>query len=88
LIQVAWDSEWLFEVRAYRNFGHRSLITITGVIPKDGRPPLIALPKAREGQQYVPTVPEALRVYARELRSLGASVFGASGTAGSAAGAT
>ena len=74
LLETAWLSEWLFELRMYRNFSHRSFLLVQGFIPKQGQASMM-LPRAREGQPYVPVLPEALRPYIAEMASLGAALF-------------
>jgi hypothetical protein len=73
ILRAASDSEWLFEIRTYRNFAHRSFMGIVAVIGKEGEDTTL-LPRARVGQ-VVPHVAEEMRRYLNEMRSLGAAVF-------------
>jgi hypothetical protein len=80
ILEIAWDSEWYFEVRTYRNFSHRSFLMLTSLVPTRGRPQLF-LEHAREGQPYYEDVRVHLKRYLVAVQSLGADVFGAAKTA-------
>lgn len=74
VLSDAWESEWYFEVRTYRNFAHRSFLHLTAIVPKRGNPELM-LEHAREGQVYYEDVRKHLPKYLDAMRRLGEEVF-------------
>lgn len=73
LLTEAWNSEWYFETRTYRNFSHRSFLATTALIPKHGRPHLMLEP-ARDGQYYE-DIRDHLPKYLSAMKLLSAQVF-------------
>ncbi len=80
LLKSAWDSEWYFEIRMYRNFSHRAFLIIHSEF--DGHfghstPSLnaIYLVPAREGQQEYVDLVKQLSLYLDHMRQLGEKVF-------------
>jgi hypothetical protein len=74
-LKAAWDSEWFFEVRTYRNFSHRSFLHLTALIPKKGGKPQVMLEHARTGQKYYEDLRIQLPKYLDATRALGAILF-------------
>jgi hypothetical protein len=74
-LEDAWNSEWLFEIRMYRNYAHRSFFQIISVINREKGEAQVFLPLAREGQHCCVDIREHLKKYLEEMLKLGAMVF-------------
>lgn len=74
LLESVWNSDWYFEVRAYRNFGHRAFLNVQTAIAGD-HALMARLFPVREGQpEYVP-IQEHLSAYLENMRQLGSALF-------------
>jgi len=78
LLEGVWNSDWYFEVRAYRNFAHRAFGNVQTAIVREpgGDRALVAhLFPVRKGQrEYVP-IQEHLSSYLENMRRLGLAFF-------------
>ncbi len=82
LLKIAWDSEWYFEVRMYRNFPHRTFHFIQhDVTPIENTNPvkykinITSIPPARDRQQECIELMDQLQGYLEEMRKLGENIF-------------
>jgi len=81
ILEDAWNSDWFFEIRQYRNFAHRAFISINaeynGFYGKE-KPKLkkIFLTPAREGQQEYIDVVTCLLSYLEKMLELRKEIFG------------
>ena len=78
LLESAWDSDWYFEVRGYRNFAHRAFLNVQAAIVKESdrdRLEIAHLFPIREGQREFVLLQEQLSIYSENMRQLGAAVF-------------
>ncbi|MNR16198.1 hypothetical protein D3C85_1327850 [compost metagenome] len=75
-LRDAWDSEWYFDVRTYRNFSHRSFLRLQALVPTDpSERVLVAIDAARENAPMCADVRDELPRFVEAMRELGASVF-------------
>lgn len=85
LLEGVYNSDWYFDVRAYRNFAHRAFGNVQTAIVKEagGDRALIAhLFPVRKGQhEYVP-IQEHLSSYLENVRRLGLALFPDAGPTG------
>jgi hypothetical protein len=82
ILQAAWESDWFFEIREYRNFAHRSFLILQveyAPSENDKSAPhhlrLIHLLPARVGQAFYQDLTEHLSNYHREMGKVGESIF-------------
>jgi len=80
LLESAWNSEWFYETRMYRNFSHRGFLLVQGEYDDHlgkSKPTLrlIWLIPAREGQQEYVDLLQQLSQYLEHMRQLGEKVF-------------
>ena len=78
LLQRAWNGDWYFEVRGYRNFAHRAFLNVQAAIVKESdgdRLEIAHLFPIREGQHEFVPIQEQLSIYLENMRRLGAAVF-------------
>ena len=78
LLESAWNSDWYFEVRGYRNFAHRAFLNVQAAIvkkPEGDRLQIAHLFPVREGQREFAPIQEQLSIYLENIRQLGAAVF-------------
>lgn len=80
LLEDAWNSDWFFEVRQYRNFAHRAFMFIQAEYDnyygKD-KPKLkkICLPPARVGQREYVDLATHISEYLDKMSVLGKKIF-------------
>lgn len=72
-LQGAWNSEWYFEVRTYRNYAHRAFMRADAMT--SARQIQVFLPPARVGQARLIELREHLGGYVGEMLKLGGRVF-------------
>lgn len=80
VLENAWESDWFFEVREYRNFAHRSFLLIQAeyMPSKSGglnELHFITLLPARVGQAPVRDLIDHLSEYHERMRELGERIF-------------
>ena len=77
-LEQVWDSDWYFEVRAYRNFAHRAFNNVQAVILKEAtgdRAMHVDLFPVREGQRAHVPIQEQLTLYLEKMREIGLAVL-------------
>jgi hypothetical protein len=78
LLEGVWNSDWYFEVRAYRNFAHRAFENVQAAIVREAggdRALVVHLFPVRKGQrEYVP-IQEHLSAYLENMRQFGVAFF-------------
>ncbi|MDE2060622.1 MAG: hypothetical protein KGJ27_13020, partial [candidate division NC10 bacterium] len=78
ILESAWNSNWYFEVRGYRNFAHRTFLNVQAAIvkePEGDRLQIAHLFPVREGQRGFVPIQEQLSIYLENMQQLGAAVF-------------
>jgi hypothetical protein len=75
LLLAAFESDWHFEIRTYRNYGHRSYFQMTNMIQQNTGRNSLFLPCARKGQnsQFKGIVPH-LKYYIERMREIGQKI--------------
>lgn len=74
-LTAAWDSDWYFDVRTYRNFSHRSYLVPQTVIPREPGKIIVALQAARLNAPICADIRVELPKYVAAMRQLGGIVF-------------
>lgn len=75
-LRDAWRSDWYFDVRTYRNFSHRSFLTLTTLTPTDpSQRIIVAMEAARENAPMCADIRNELPQFVEAMRALGARVF-------------
>jgi hypothetical protein len=82
LLKSAWESDWYFEVRMYRNFAHRGFLFAHGEYRINQRSDreesalnIMSLLPVREGQQNCTDIIQQLSGYLEEMRRLEENIF-------------
>lgn len=75
LLEDAYNSEWYYEIRMYRNFAHRSILPVTSMIPKIHGETQVFLPHARKGQSHYDDVRVQMKSYIEHMLALGQRLF-------------
>ena len=75
VLETAYNSDWYFEVRNYRNYAHRSIIHVTALVPKNSDPTQVFLPHARVGQSHYEDLRVQLKSYLDQMFLLGQQLF-------------
>lgn len=71
VLETAYNSDWYFEVRSYRNYAHRSIIHVTALVPKNLGTTQVFLPHARVGQSHYEDLRVQLKSYLEQMHLLG-----------------
>lgn len=76
-LETAYDSDWLYEIRMYRNHAHRSFVNGSRLPPTypDGRETLVILEPVRDGQPECSDVREQLLCYVDNMHLLCRKIF-------------
>jgi hypothetical protein len=76
VLRDAWDSDWHFDVRTYRNFSHRSFLRLQMLTSTDpSRRIIVALDAARENAPMCADIRDEFPKFVEATRALGARVF-------------
>lgn len=75
VLETAYNSDWYFEVRTYRNYAHRSIIHVTALVPINSGAPQVFLPHARVGQVHYDDLRIQLKSYLDQMLLLGEQLF-------------
>lgn len=74
-LENAYNSEWYFEIRTYRNYAHRSVLHVQALVPKTSGEAQVFLPHARRDQPYYEHLPIQMRGYLEHMRLLARELF-------------
>jgi hypothetical protein len=76
VLNTAYNSDWYFEVRTYRNYAHRSIIHVTALVPKNSGVTQVFLPYARVGQSQYEDLRVQLKSFLDQMFLLGQPLAG------------